>query len=308
MRYSAFGVTVESELAWPGCPPTLEAQGEVVRLREVAMASLGGGDEGDLIWSATVDGHEARMLRRHDGGHLLEYGTQARFAIGPNHDEILVGVGSAPDPGWQRFMLDWVLLVVSHLHGYDLLHGAAVDFGGRAVAVLGPWTSGRSTLAAELVARGFGLVADDNVALDDATGEILVHPGPPVMSVPASTDVWRLGKVEVLGRIGDEQWVSVGRDNAGPLPLGAIVLLRRESRRAPSVQPVTATVVDLLGYSVSFEQSHDRDLRRFHLMADVASTVPVLALEAQLAAEPARLAGLIEAAVKDALAASAPEA
>ena len=121
------GVTVESELAWPGCPPTLEAHGPVVRLREVAMASLAGADGGELIWSATVDGQDARMLRRHDGGHVLEYGAQARFVIGANHDEILVGVGSAPSAGWQRFMLDWVLLVVSHLHGYDLLHGAAVE-------------------------------------------------------------------------------------------------------------------------------------------------------------------------------------
>ena len=117
------------------------------------------------------------------------------------------------------------------------------------------------------------------------------------MSVPASSDVSRLGAVEVLARIGDEQWVSVARERAVPVPLGAIVLLRREARRAASVHPVTATVVDLLAYSVAFEQSHDRDLRRFHLIADVASSIPVLALEAQLAAEPARLAELIERAV-----------
>src|SRR6266508_3125056 len=188
-----------------------EAAGPVVRLHQVAKATLADPDDSELVWATEVDGQEVRLVRRHDDAHVIDYGAQARFVIGPERDEV---------------------------------------------------------------------VADGAIALERSWRQIVVHPGPPVMSVPSGTDLSRLGPASALASIGDDVWISVPSHADRPLALGAVVVVRRNEGGPPSLERTPATVVDLLGFSVGFEESRERDERRFHLVADVASNVPVFALDA----------------------------
>jgi hypothetical protein len=53
-----------------------------------------------------------------------------------------------------------------HLRGQHVLHASAVERDGRALAFTAMSGTGKSTLAASFVARGFSLVADDGVRLE----------------------------------------------------------------------------------------------------------------------------------------------
>lgn len=72
-------------------------------------------------------------------------------------------------------MLEWGLnwCVASHAHQYLIIHAAVLALDGRALLLPAPPGSGKSTLTAGLVHRGWRLLSDELALLDPRTG--LVH-------------------------------------------------------------------------------------------------------------------------------------
>ena len=64
-----------------------------------------------------------------------------------------------------------------------MLHASAVVLDGAAVAFTAPSGTGKSTLAAHLVAAGASFLTDDVLALDDRNGVVEAHSGPARTSV-----------------------------------------------------------------------------------------------------------------------------
>jgi hypothetical protein len=62
--------------------------------------------------------------------------------------------------------------------GYEPLHATAVVVNGEAIAFLGDCGSGKSTLGAAFVARGFPVLTDDVLALERRRARWVAHPGP----------------------------------------------------------------------------------------------------------------------------------
>ncbi|MCE6958414.1 HPr kinase/phosphatase C-terminal domain-containing protein [Cereibacter sphaeroides] len=62
--------------------------------------------------------------------------------------------------------------------GRDLLHASCVAVGDRALLIMGPSGSGKSSLALELIALGAALVADDQTEVE-RRGDLLVARCPP---------------------------------------------------------------------------------------------------------------------------------
>lgn len=99
----------------------------------------------------------------------------------------------APLPGDQGFpMLEWGLnwCISNHCHQYLTLHAAVVERGGRALILPAPPGSGKSTLTAGLVHRGWRLLSDELTVIDPARLEIVPVPRP-VSLKNASIDVIR---------------------------------------------------------------------------------------------------------------------
>jgi hypothetical protein len=76
-----------------------------------------------------------------------------------------------PQPGIDAasvrvFLLGSVLGAVMFQRGFLVLHGNAIDVGGRAMVCLGPSGAGKSTLAAAMALRGYPVLADDVVPVD----------------------------------------------------------------------------------------------------------------------------------------------
>jgi hypothetical protein len=66
---------------------------------------------------------------------------------------------------------------VAAAHGWLAVKAVVVERGGRALALSGAPGSGKSTVAAHLVARGWKLVTDDVAFIDAETGTIVGHHG-----------------------------------------------------------------------------------------------------------------------------------
>lgn len=100
----------------------------------------------------------------------------------------------SPLPGDQGFpMLEWGMnwCVSMHMHRFLIIHAAVVERGGRALILPAPPGSGKSTLCAGLVWRGWRLLSDELTLIDPATGRITPVPRP-VSLKNASIDVIRL--------------------------------------------------------------------------------------------------------------------
>jgi len=86
-----------------------------------------------------------------------------------------------PLPANQAFaMLEWGLnwCVSSHCHQYLIVHAASVEKSGQALVLPGPPGSGKSTLCAGLVSRGWRLLSDELTLLEFPTGNVVPLPRP----------------------------------------------------------------------------------------------------------------------------------
>lgn len=136
-----------------------------------------------------------------------------------------------------------VLGLLLQRRGVLCLHGSAVAWRGRAIAVLGPSGAGKSTLSAALVRRGATLLTDDVIALRPTPQGTAVEPGPRGLRLlPDSVEHAGLSDAG-LGEVphNDKRlWDLSGRAADGALLLGAVYLLQ------PAADPGTAMRVSAL--------------------------------------------------------------
>jgi HprK-related kinase A len=98
-----------------------------------------------------------------------------------------------PLPADQAFpMLEWGLnwCVSAHCHQYLIVHAAVVERSGLALVLPAPPGSGKSTLCAGLVSRGWRLLSDELTLIEPTTAAIVPLPRP-ISLKNASIDVIR---------------------------------------------------------------------------------------------------------------------
>jgi hypothetical protein len=245
---TAFGLDVESETPLPFFEGAGEAASTVATGRPLRVAygeqPPSWPEDAQLISDeCNPDGSVIFQIEAADAGYRIHgpaYGTS-----------VLAGDGSAVQgspgeeglEGWQRLLVAQVLPFAAVLQGLEVLHAGAVVVDGGAVALSGPSGSGKTSLALALQRRGAELLADDVVAVERTTQELLAHPGAPIAGID-------LAEAERLGQQGKGEHGGVLAVNAreriaraalasGPAPLRALFLLDRrgEAQGAPRFEP-----------------------------------------------------------------------
>lgn len=136
----------------------------------------------------------------------------------------------ASGPEIEDAFLRSVLPLVLQARGTQVLHASAVEGAAGTVALCGPSTAGKSTLAATLMVRGHPLVADDALGFDVSDERVVALPLPFRLRL-------RQASAAALGLPG----VAAEGSGGGELPLAAIVLLApHDEGDVPELEPAAA--------------------------------------------------------------------
>jgi hypothetical protein len=149
----------------------------------------------------------------------------------------------------EPYLLGPVLGFALRLGDVLCLHASAVVVDGRAVALVGPSQSGKSTTAAAFGAAGYPVLSDDLVALREVNDVLMAFPGTGRLRLWASSERALFGRFGALPRHAPSWDKATLQLNAhgvehpeAPLALGAIVILgeREAGADAPRLTPASA--------------------------------------------------------------------
>ena len=207
------------------------------------------------------------------------------------------------------YLLGPVLGFVLLRRGLVCLHASAIVVDSEAIALIGPAGSGKSTTAAAFSARGFSILAEDVVTLDDCSDRFLVRPSYPGIRLwPASVEAL-YGTESRLPRLTpnwEKRYLDLtdnpeqfGRE---PLPLSAIYVLAERSHEAPApfIEPLDRTdgLLSLIANTyTNYLMDKSMQGRQFDLLTRVLANVPVRKVTPH--ADAGRLQELCECIFRD---------
>lgn len=173
-RYAVYGLTVESAFPLGTLPPAHDDRPAAVHILGAPAGTFAGLDAGAS--PATWYRHAPLA----DGGIYFAVPDVLQAIVGPDGRTARCAPAPEGDPrSFEANLLNFVLTAALTLQGEEPLHATVVGVDGRAVGFLGDSGTGKSTLAAFLLARGAELVTDDMLRLVYDAGEPIACRGPP---------------------------------------------------------------------------------------------------------------------------------
>jgi hypothetical protein len=310
---SAFGLALDSDLALPGV-----AGGGGSGLRPTAVRRAEA-RELDLEWPRAAarvlseevaeDGSRRTVAVAGEAGYRLDAPGFGLAHVSADGSLVRCAPPGGEEDGWrwQRFLVGRVLPFAATLAGLEPLHAGAVVVGDRAVAVLGPTGTGKSSVTARLMLAGAQFLTDDVLALEPtADGGVLAHPGAATVAVRDAEAVVLGERIAALGEPtgagGGKHYLRPARA-AGPVPLGAVVLLRRgaDALAVRRVERLDAREL-LRSAFVPEVRTPGRMLGQLELVSRIAHSVVVLEVDATPSADAGDVAELILAELEPACA------
>lgn len=302
-RHVAYGLDLRCSFELPGMCADAATGLPIVRLERVSESHLErswSGASGQYSWTGTLgDGRTLAIETGHRGDLRFSYGDRARFLLDAD-GELLRCAPSSNGLEWQHILLTRVLPDVAIARGYEALHASALASPEGVVAILAPSGTGKTTLAVELLRRGWPLLADDVLVLGagDASAGVLAYPAAPVMNIaPSVPELSGLG--ETLAVFAGERWVAITSSTRTPLPLRMIFLLRRSPDLTLEALALPASPLPLAPYMLGLDDDAERERHRFALYADLMSATSLIRLTADLDTPPTQLADLVEEALAE---------
>ncbi len=274
MRHLTYGVVVDSDLdlAVPGAD----------RPVDIRVARLAGPvDPGSVCW---LDRHSDPRTSAGSVGSDLYFrcAEDAEFLVSADGRTVGWYAPDGPSDTLVHWLLDHVLPRALARLGRVVLHGSCAEGPVGAVAVLGRSGAGKSTLGAALLARGFGLLADDCVAVERREdGPVVAHAYPGLRLSGTSARVVGLPGLRRSGAVSrhtrKSRMEATGVRLPDPdrrAPLVAVVVLDGDAAPVLAALPPATAGVELLRHSFHLARPEERA----DLVARVlrtASEVPV---------------------------------
>jgi hypothetical protein len=224
-NYRICGLTVLSELELPGAivsSPT-DAGAEVSIRRAPVPIALNGATATGPCWEMTAE------------SFLLRIPRLARFLITAGNDIAVELEPNAVVRDAMGFVLGTAFGILLHQRGAIVLHGAAVAYKDRSIAICGSSGAGKSTLAAALCNDGCSFAADDLcvVGLDEDGLPIVLPDGRRLKLWKETIDRLDLGarRGDAVRELFEKYYIEPLATAAAPPKLSAIYVLR--DARAP---------------------------------------------------------------------------
>ncbi len=273
-HYTIYGLHVCSDVPLPELRPVAPAAGDVYIYRE-ALAPVAEGLErqGNRL---RVTPTEALLIYDQIGLLRIEEGRRITYDVLPE----------LPAEPLRVLILGIGLGILMHQRGHLVLHASAVAMGDRVVAFIAEKGHGKSTMAAALHARGYPLVTDDVLVLDERPdGPPLVLPSYPQLKLwPDALALTLKTAPDGLPRVHPAIEKRVARlpDSVDrPLPLAALFALRPgENVRILPLRGQEAFLELLLHtYTRVLLEQTRTTARHLQQVGHLARYVPLLALE-----------------------------
>ena len=310
-RCSIYGLGIVTNKIIPGVPTSTIAS-EDLRISFGSLPAWFHTAPGEACYVADYKsecGEPAlRVFRLLDGKYYrFYYADQTQFVIDRSGSEVWAEWSSPLTlEDTATYLLGPVLGFVMLLRGVVCLHASAVAIGNEAIALVGPAGTGKSTTAAAFAERGYSVLAEDVVTLDDRGDRFLVRPGYPCIRLwpPAVKALY--GSETHLPKLTpnwDKCYLDLSERFQGePLPLAAIYQLgeRRHDSVAPFVEKLDRTegLMALVAntYATKLMDKQMR-AREFELLTRVVGNVSVRRVTPH--ADPARINQLCDVILND---------
>jgi hypothetical protein len=298
--YAAFGLSLRSSFPLPGMPEG-DREGEGLPRVDIALESPAeleaawSGSHGSSPWQGRLgDGQRLTIERGVAGDLRFGYGERASFRFDPTRGRLSCAPRDAARLDWQRVLLNRVLPNVGIAHGHEALHASAVETALGVVAIAAPSGTGKSTLASELMRRGWPLFADDVLILARRPGGIEAEPGAPQMNVAAGATVAeRLG--ETLGVLAGERWIAVPSTSSRARRVAAIVLFERAAGLELEARTLPGSPLALAPCMLGVPDDEERDAARFALYSDLVESARLVRVGGHRAVPVEDFADAVEA-------------
>jgi hypothetical protein len=232
------------------------------------------------------DGRLFMSIRSHaEAGYRIWAPRHGRHLVSADGREIRSALPRRASLSWQRLFFAQTLPLAAALQGLEMLHASAVGLGGRAIAFTAASGTGKSSLAAHLVASGATFLTDDVLALERVEDGVLAHPGPARASVSSQElrSMTPLGRRRLGPQIGstDKPQFEPAFASA-PLPLAILYRVSRSGRRgAPRLHEHVPPEPRLVLGScfLSYLSTPERLLNQLSVCEGVTSSVRMFDLE-----------------------------
>ena len=230
---TAYGLRVRSPFALPFAPASGVPDGEpdvTVRVG-AAPAALPAPAGRHGLWETAP------------GAFLLHAPGVARYLVTAGRDVLVEPCGGG-DQDVSAFLTGPVFAALLQQRGVVTFHAAAVETGAGAVLLAGPAGSGKSSLLAALVERGYAMLADDVTGVaPDADGRPAALPAFPCLQLWADALdklSWR-GRARSKARPELEKYLTpVDRFRAEPLAVRAVCVLTFHARDGVAIETIPA--------------------------------------------------------------------
>lgn len=293
---SAFGLGLHTNLPLAGLSGLQAAHREDVRISLGAMPaflavpSCAEWQEYYVSPELEEDGQPGVRVWRLSGGGYFRIGY---------HDGTVIAVNAQGSRVWASwpegatvedtatYLLGPTVGFVLRLRGITCLHASAVVVEDRAIALVGPAGSGKSTTAAVFARLGHPVLTDDVLALVDQGGRFMAQPAYPRVRLWPESVAGLFGSEGALPRITpgwDKRYLDLNDRRFGfqhdPLPLAAIYFLDEDrDYSAPTrIEAVTAQegLMSLVANTyANYLLDKPMRAREFEVLGRLAERVPL---------------------------------
>jgi len=242
--YTSYGLTIRSEIALPELlPQGADVAADVdIRFGSVNIDGLCNGKQlGPFLWASP-------------DALSLEVPKVARFVVREGREIVIEPAPGIDEDSVRVFLLGSAFGALLFQRGLLVLHGNAIRIGDQCMVCVGASGAGKSTLAAGFMQRGYEILADDVVPVDE---ECRAVPGFPRIKLWRDA-VDRLNiDAEPLKRIRPEMekfnYPLTAQFADRPLPVRWIYILNNHHQSDTSFEPISGMQ--------RFEPLHDNTYR-----------------------------------------------